>query len=168
MSRHQVLQPHGTIKRYRQGKCLPDGSRCDECKRANAEYQRDFKLGMNPAVASNVSPIRGRRASAQSKAQRAQEKSGPAPLVRPDPVGQVEKAVKEQLRDFATEHPIQVEMALVGARILDSPERVALHPTTMRQVSQIVDSLTAGKKKKARGRLAAVQDMTNNSRRRNA
>jgi hypothetical protein len=35
-----------------------------------------------------------------------------------------------------------------------------LHPTTLRQLGQIVETLTAGKKKKSRGRLAAVQQMT--------
>jgi hypothetical protein len=152
MARHQVLQPHGTVKRYRQG------CKCDPCRAANAEYQRCFKLGLKPV--GNVSPIRGRKPSAQAAAQRAQEKSGPSPRVRSGSVGEVERAVRGQLKDFAADNPTQVEMAIVAAKILDNPERVALHPTTIRQLGQIVEGLTAGKKKKSRGRLAAVQSMT--------
>jgi hypothetical protein len=153
MARIQVLQEHGTIKRYRQG------CKCQQCRDANAEYQRAFKLGLKPAAADNVSPIRGRGrkpSSAQAKAQCAQESSKRSTAVS----GEVERAVHLQLKDFTAEFPTQVEMALVAARILDNSELVTLHPTTLRQLGAIVESLTAGKKKKSRGRLAAVQDMT--------
>ena len=148
MARIQVLKPHGTMQRYRQGGCNPDGSRCDECKRANSDYQANYKLGLTGSK-GNVTPIK-RRSSTKPKPSAAQS----------DPAGAVEKSVNAQLKDFADEHPVQVEMALVAARILDNEDRVALHPTTLRQLGQIVETLTAGKKKKSRGRLAAVQQMT--------
>jgi hypothetical protein len=147
MARIQVLKEHGTIQRYRQGKCLPDGSRCDACRAANADYQRAFQLGL-VAPKSNVTSIKSRKQPAKPRAPRADKR------------GEVERAVRAQLKDFAADNPTQVQMAIVAAQILDNPERVALHPTTIRQLGQIVEGLTAGKKKKSRGRLAAVQALT--------
>jgi hypothetical protein len=146
MARIQVLKAHGTIQRYRQG------CRCDECRRANTDYATMHKLGTKPG--DNVTPIKRR---SPAKPQRKQAD----PSVNVGAVGgEVERAVKSQLADFTSEFPTQVEMALVAARILDNEERVALHPTTLRQLGAIVEGLTAGKKKKSRGRLAAVQEMT--------
>jgi hypothetical protein len=147
MARIQVLKAHGTIQRYRQG------CRCDECRRANTDYATSHKLGTNLVAGDNVTSIKRRQAKTPRKHV---DSNGNVGAVG----GEVERAVKSQLADFTSEFPTQVEMALVAARILDNDDRVALHPTTLRQLGAIVEGLTAGKKKKSRGRLAAVQDMT--------
>ena len=74
--------------------------------------------------------------------------------------GECEQAVRDQLEPYLEDHPVRVQMALTCARILDNPDRVALHPTTVRQLNETIEKITATTKKKSRGRLSVVQAMT--------
>jgi hypothetical protein len=161
MGRIKVLKPHGTMARYRQG-CVdgPGKTSCDACKAANREYQEIYKLRLRPPRPNLVDRGNVRSISRPVSTKTSRERLNTEPAQQDICVGSVERAVRIQLQDFVAEHPTQVEMAVVAAKILDDPDRVVLHPTTIRQLNMIVEQLTAGKKKKSRGRLAAVQAMT--------
>jgi hypothetical protein len=154
----KVFAPHGTLRRYRQGGCddLRGGSpgagdRCDKCKLAMREFNLRERAGMSGKLKSvrgqpNSEPDPEEPTSIESRSRKS--------------AGAVERSVTEQLSVYAKDEPVRVQMALSCARILDNMDRVALHATTVRQLEGIVDKLTAGKKKKSRGRLATVQNMT--------
>jgi hypothetical protein len=152
----KVFAPHGTLRRYRQGGCDDTrggspgaGDRCDKCKLA----MREFNLGERAGMSGKLKSV---------KTEREPEPEEPT-SIRSKPrrdAGDMERSVIEQLSAYAKDEPVRVQMAVAAARILDNPDRVALHPPTIRQLEGIVDKLTAGKKKKSRGRLAVVQSMT--------
>jgi hypothetical protein len=105
--------------------------------------------------------LSSRRADCTSKTGSAQSKT------RPDTseVGPHERAVLKQFTQYMEDEPVLVEMALGAARILDNPERATLHPPTLRQLSDIREKLTGGRKTKSKGRLAAIVAMSGNSNR---
>jgi hypothetical protein len=147
---------HGTIRRYRQGGCDDldggkpgTGRRCDDCRLAMREYNQRDRAGVS-RVRRKMNLVHGER----------QFPAGNVTSIAKTKAGPCEQAVSEQLAEFAAEHPVRVQMALTCARILDNPDRVALHPTTVRQLETVVDKITTGQKKKSRGRLAVVQAMT--------
>lgn len=154
----KVFAPHGTLRRYRQGGCDDTrggspgaGDRCDKCKLA----MREFNLGERAGMSGKLKSVKTQRDAEPDPEE-------PTPITskpRRD-AGPMERSVLEQLSPYAKDEPVRVQMAVSAARILDNDDRVALHPPTIRQLEGIVDKLTAGKKKKSRGRLAVVQNMT--------
>ncbi len=60
----------------------------------------------------------------------------------------------------AAERPATVAGARVMARILDDNALVAMHPQAARQLQVILNELHSHTKRKSKGRLAAVQQMT--------
>lgn len=181
---------HGTVQRYRQGGCADiiggepgTGEHCRPCKAAMNLYQREWKAGVHRREKDAV-PIfsdrdevleyrlaREKRLRVVSDTEQQAATYTGAAVTQPqsetesesDPrmMGSVESGVIAQTREYVDERPGDVAMAIVAAKILDTPERVAIHPQTMRQLQSILASLNAGKRKKSRGRLAAVQAMTN-------
>lgn len=149
---------HGTIRRYRQGGCdeliggeRGVGKRCEDCKQAMREYNQRDRLGI-PHVRKKLNLVRGQKSPRASVT--------PMRVNNRRTGGPVEQSVTEQLTEYMADQPVRVQMAITCAKILDNPDRVALHPTTVRQLEAIVDKLTAGTKKKSRGRLSVVQAMT--------
>jgi hypothetical protein len=147
---------HGTVRRYRQGGCddliggqAGVGARCADCRAAINEFQSRERVGVSH-VQRKISLVKGKRSPSGSVTSMPTRAKG----------GPVEQSVSEQLSEYAADQPVRVQMAIVCARILDNPDRVALHATTVRQLEGIVDKLTATTKKKSRGRLAIVQSMT--------
>lgn len=71
------------------------------------------------------------------------------------------RAVTEQVQNspLADERPSTVQQALTLARLLDNNEFGAMHPTASRQLHTLLESLNAPKKK-SRGKLYAIQQMT--------
>lgn len=169
VSKPRKWQPHGTVGRYRQGGCADldggepgTGDRCSDCRLAMSEFNRNARTqgswSMDDAP-SNVTSINGRKASraAQSGSKIGESDQKEPPIHVPGPV---ERAVITQTMEYAADNPAAVEMAKVAARILDNPDRSALHPTTFRNLDSMLQRLAAAKKTKSRGRLAAVQSMT--------
>lgn len=144
---------HGTKNGYRQG------CRCDECTAAQAEHQRDYlqRKKAGQIGDASVTPLftggaaKGVAAEPVSAEPEAEYQIGP-----------VEMGVIEECRNFpqAQARPAMVEQARALARLLDDERRVALWPTTSRQLTTILNDLRDSAKRKARGRLASVQKMT--------
>lgn len=125
------------------------GCRCRVCRGAETQRKRDYRArGAGTVVtmpASNRSTPRGAAVEANPKA-----------------VGLVEQAVIDEaaLLTGAAERPGMVAGARAMARILDTDDLVAIHPQTARQLQAILHELHTSARKKSRGRLASVQEMT--------
>jgi hypothetical protein len=152
---------HGTIRRYRQGGCDDldggepgTGRRCDDCRMAMREYKQRDLAGLS-RVRRKMNLVHGQR-----QPEGRPSRSNVTSITTRPQAGPCERAVSEQLAEFAAEHPVRVQMALTCARILDNPDRVNLHATTVRQLEAVLDKVISGQKKKSRGRLAVVQAMT--------
>lgn len=162
MARSIKWREHGTVERYRQGGCddLRGGSpgvgeRCEACRAAkSAQYHEGRNQPSGDGMAT-VTAISGR---VPTNTQAAQTKPA-APHV----VGYNEENVIKQTLDYVDSEPAYVAMAISCARTLDNPDLSSQHATTTRNLFQILSKLSEGKKKKSRGRLAAVQQMTTKS-----
>ena len=144
------------------------GCGCDVCSEAKAESTAAYRERQNgypqpEEQPDNVTSIR----TAKGKRDNGVDGSAarhPAGQSRNEaaPVGDVEKAVIEECQglSLASERPAMVAQAKGMARILDNPKQVALHPTTTRMLTQILNDLRGNSKKKTRSRLASVQRMT--------
>ena len=146
--------PHG-LTGYRKYKCP-----CEICRAANAKYSRDtrarYKAG-KPRERSNVTSIN--RASGRAKTQVSQMTQQEPQAV----MGATEAMVVELERVIASgapQNPLLIQMARAMARILDDQKQITQHVTCSRQLQQIIQTLTAGTKKKSKGRLARVTAMT--------
>lgn len=155
---------HGTIRRYRQGGCndlrggiAGEGERCDKCKTASREFTQGRRAGEAIPPNSNVTVL-DRRRLRPKKAKPVDDNEDIRHSTRS--MGRNEKAIWKQLEPFQDDHPARVEMALTAAKILDDPDRVSLHTQALRQLDQILERVTGGRKTKSKGRLAAVQAMT--------
>lgn len=164
---------HGTIRRYRQGGCddlrggTPGhGQRCAECILAAKEFRAGERAGIVNPKHGNVLPLDKRRRGSKkglSSVKTSQNSTETPPDTSSKPpkgMGDNESAVIEQLEQFREAQPVLVSMAVTCARILDDSDRVTLHTSTIRQLSDIVGKLTGGRKTKSKGRLASVQRMT--------
>jgi hypothetical protein len=125
-----------------------------------SEYNAQRKVGTPPEERiGNVTSITDRKRSkvrpAASNARLAQSN----PHLDDIEPGPNEKSIHTQFGRVRDEHPARFEMLLSGARILDDPERVNIHPTTIRQMEMIIEKITAKKKTKSGGRLATVSAM---------
>jgi hypothetical protein len=77
-------------------------------------------------------------------------------------IGLVEQGVLHETAPLAktAERPATLAGARAMARILDNDALMAMHPQAVRQLQVILNELHSATKKKSRGRLAAVQQMT--------
>lgn len=157
--------PHGTVRRYRQGGCNElrggergAGDRCAECKAAMADYNQQRKAGETPI--NNVVNL------GKAKLHTVESTGTPMNSLETPVVGDTENAILTQFKELIDkgEHLVLIQMARKAAQILDSPERVTLHPTTLRQLNDIIGKLTEKKKTKSGGRLASVKAMSGGAR----
>lgn len=160
---------HGTLTGY-----AARGCRCDPCRKAGSEYhnRRREKLAKDPMA--GVIPIRPRKKqSAKFETSSVKPKSPECGQVSASkdvsdvPLdttpGETEEAVvlETQSLSASENHPGMVATAKRMARILDNPDLVKLHPTSSRQLMQILESLRSKSQGRRRGgRLASVQQMT--------
>lgn len=152
---------HGTVRRYRQGGCNDlrggepgAGDRCAKCKEAMSKWNKRNRAGQNP-ISVKVSHLHS--VDGGSKPSRTGSKTSPSSA------GGNEQAVLTQFAELiaAGEEAVRIQMALTAARILDDPEARNIHPTTLRQLGDVMDKLTATRKTKSRGKLHSVSAMTN-------
>lgn len=158
MPAQKVWAPHGTVKRYRQGGCddlnggKPGaGDRCADCIQGMSEYNARMRAGDKTPHAAKVTSIDEHRAS------RARTASS---NTKQNNTGAMERAVAEQLAPYAEESPAYVQLAVSLAQVIDDPDRASVRHQNARQLQAVMDKLGQGKKKKSRGRLAAVQAIT--------
>lgn len=119
---------HGR-SRYRRG------CRCDVCRQANREYQRDHRAKQLQAV--------------------------PAPEPNfTDAATSVVDAVQAEIdaSPIAGQRPGLAAIALAMARILDNPHAIPQQPAAAARLVELLGKLSKGTQ--PRGRLAAVQKMT--------
>lgn len=124
--------PHG-IKGYRGFQC-----KCDVCMEANRQFWRERK------AAERVGKLR--------------VVSSPVPDGTP---GEVERSVIAECAALDEPNTALVATAKVMARILDNPNQVSQHATASRQLTSILETLSPKQKRKSKGRLASVRQMTN-------
>jgi len=131
---------HGTRHRY------IDGCRCDDCKAANRDYQRDLRW-------RHANGEAGQRATVVSLPA-AQEPvvSGPGP---------VERAVTSEIGGLtqADMRPALVETAVSLAKILDNPGAVSQQPADAGKLADILNRSHKGAAPR-RGGLKLVRAMT--------
>lgn len=128
------------------------GCRCAACRSAETQRKRDYRArrgGMVVAISNAEQPVTAKATT------RAQSKI----------VGSVEQAVLDEteLLTGIAERPSLVAGALCLARVLDNDLLISMHPQTARQLQAILRELHCGTKKKSKGRLASVQQMTRRS-----
>lgn len=132
-----AVADHGERRRYQLG------CRCDQCRLAEAEYQKRN---------------RQRRAAKALKAVPDQpESDNTAP--EDAPVGVVD-AVQREVDGLAgvDGKPGLVATAVAMAKILDNPVAIAQHPAAAARLMDLLADLHKGGKKE-RGKLAAARDM---------
>jgi hypothetical protein len=129
---------HGR-ERYRRG------CRCDECKQAQASYQRAFRERQRNGLVgvTNATP----------------DLDGPVGNPTPGPV---EQAVESELAGVpsAEWRPSLVQVALAMARILDNPRAPSAQPAAAKVLVSVMDQLHKGSAQGRRGSLAVVKSMT--------
>jgi hypothetical protein len=127
---------HGTRSTY------VGGCRCDECKVAESNYQRDRRRSKRKLGSVPTLPNR------------------PDANDSPDAVGLVEGAVQAEIDTLSTaaKRPGLVAAALAMARLLDGPLYVAQHPQAAARLQGLLAELRIGADTK-KGWLAAVRDM---------
>jgi hypothetical protein len=158
MARNKVWGTHGTVRRYRQGGCddlkggnAGMGPRCAECRSAMSLHNRDNQANRGVKLGS-VTSIAGHNSSNAAPAQSNQ-----------NDIGFNEAAIISGTEQYRESNPAFVALAISAARDLDNPDLAGSRPTMMRNLTAILEKLDASKKKKSRGRLAAVQSMTTRS-----
>jgi hypothetical protein len=144
MDHRQRQLVHGTDGGYRRG------CRCVKCKAAHAAKAREDRA-RNPVV----------RARQSGQAKVLAMPTHPQTVSAIAQVGPNEAAVREQAEASpkADSMPGTIAQARTLARILDNPEYSPLHAQVSRQIHALLLSLDTPKKK-SRGRLYAVQQMT--------
>ena len=122
------------------------GCRCDVCKAAQRDYQR------NRYRCRSGLPVKP---------------EGPPPLIVASADGQgeagpVESAVQAELHSLhaATDRPGLAQTALALARILDNPKAVSSQPAAAKVLVALLDKLRSTSARGRRGGLALVRTMT--------
>jgi hypothetical protein len=161
---------------HRRGK---RGSLLSEEEWAEWERQQTARYELSPndrAEADRLTKIRQKRESRAvdvykrfpklaSVAPIADADKKPSPTATPPvPVapGANEAAVRAQCAGLpaAADHPATVEQAVVLARILDDPKYAPMFATTSRQLHALLQSLDKGARKRTKGKLAAIIELT--------
>ena len=170
---------HGTITGYGKYRCG-----CDPCYEAY-EGNRDRTKARKRSLSENVTPIR----STSMPAPKLKRRNGIEMLqdeaneylaemqaeyerrhleleaLYIKDIGEVEQSVLDECAglSLSEERPAMVTTACRLAHILDDPKQVALHPTTSRQLTAILNDLRGNSKKRTRSRLASVQRLVSES-----
>jgi hypothetical protein len=125
------------------------GCRCGVCRSAETHRKREYRArrGATLVAMSAAKPPKALEAASKTN---------------PNGSGFVEQAVVEETTSLtkAVACPGMVANALAMARILDTDDLVGMHPQAARQLQAILCELHLGTKKKSKGRLASVQQMT--------
>lgn len=169
---------HGTDSAYKNYGC-----RCESCKSAHREAANDRNRRIREERLAGVTELKSRvrRVPCEGSSTLSGSKMGTGQRGRP-PTGLVDKPkangteqcdtprepgecelaviVETDAISAAEQRPGMVSAAIRMARILDNEALVALHPTTSRQLTGILETLRAQSIGKRRGRLATVQKMT--------
>lgn len=150
------------------------GCGCDVCTGTERDYQQKRKAeGLQPRNGQSFRKV----VDVKSAARAQQEAAGnvtqlhvlqgnseptPPPASSKEFVGPVEASIIEECAglSIAVERPGVVEMARCLARILDDKKSIGLWPTTSRQLQVMLNDLRGNSKRKTRGRIAKVQNMT--------
>jgi hypothetical protein len=160
------VNEHGSRASYDQGcRCLP-------CTQANSAYQRHYRAhrltGVHTRVSKREDPILGDVVAFPTGAEMKSSNSICIGQVNHSSqrnlhtVGSVDQAVLDETASLlkSSERPAMVACARALAHILDNDALVAMHPQAARQPQAILNELHSGPKKKSKGRLAVVQQMT--------
>lgn len=133
---------HGTRHRY------VDGCRCDECKAANSDYERDRRQRhANGEVVSRRAVVMALPGEAEP------EPRGP---------GQVELAVMAELEGLAAAavQPALAAAAMALGRLLDHPRVLSPKPAAVKQLVMVLDVLRKASAQRRGGGLELVRQMT--------
>lgn len=144
------------------------GCNCEVCTGAERAYQQKRKAeGLQPRNGQSFRKVRDDEPEATVTAlhvvQGNSESTPTPPAATPTPrIGPVERSIIEECSglSIAVERPGVVEMARCLARILDDKKSIGLWPTTSRQLQVMLNDLRGNSKRKTRGRIAKVQNMT--------
>ena len=153
------VKNHG-VAGYRQG------CGCDTCVTGATEYNATYRAGLKGCDPIDTPTPNNVRQIERARTTRAVVESSNSVMAGRNEstalMGDIEKAVIEETSglSIAAERPAMVATARSMARILDNPKQAALHPTTSRQLTSILNDLRGQSKKRTRSRLASVQRMT--------
>jgi hypothetical protein len=141
------------------------GCKCTVCTLAESERKRNFRAtgtGAKQATTANVTPLRSNVKGRARTSARATTRAPQPPSQRPPVIGDNEAAVRAQCEGAtrAADQPGTVAQAITLAKILDREDLIAMHANTSRQLHVLLQSL-AGPKLKSKGKLVAIQKMTN-------
>ncbi len=149
--------PHG-LDGYRNYKC-----RCEEvCKPAQAKFMREYRAAakakkLAEQAPDNVRPLRRRGRPVKVVAK--------SPPDEQPVIGDAEQAVIDVVAasSVAPERPDVVVQARILARLMDNPLSMGKDSatSTSRQLSKLMEQLHPAAKTKSKGRLQAVQRLTN-------
>lgn len=154
--------PHG-LRGYRR----PWNCRCDVCKAANTEYNRDRR-----AVKQQEKDELAEKRSARNAKLTANLRSGKATESDdsvPSAAGRMERAVIKECAELekGRKRPTLVEAARNLAKIVDNPKLSSIHTSTTKQLMAILSDLhgeseakKATGRRKSGGRLATVGSLT--------
>lgn len=150
-----TVPPHG-LKRYRP----PYKCRCDVCRAANTEYCTERKRVRREANPDELAVRRKKRATTR------RTESGDS-VRKPKVIGEMERAVIEEVAEIADPKPTLVVAAKKLARIVDNPELSNMHNTCTKQLMALMaemrgdtDKAKATGKRKSGSRLATVGSLT--------
>lgn len=127
--------------------CYNDGCRCEDCKEASRQYDRDR---------------RARKAAGEPTHSGISAEVWEMHHPRPEPVaGPVESAVQAELEGLAqaTARPGLTQTAFALARIMDNPKATNQQPAAAAKLADILDKLRKGADV-GKSRLASVRSMT--------
>lgn len=147
------------------------GCNCEVCRGAERDYQQKRKAeGLQPRNGQSFRKVVDDESEAtvttlhvvQGDSQGDPEPSEPQPKVPTPRIGPVERSIIDECAglSIAVERPGVVEMARCLAKIMDDKKSIGLWPTTSRQLQVMLNDLRGNSKRKTRGRIAKVQNMT--------
>lgn len=129
--------------------CYIMGCRCDDCKAANRDYQRDLRARQQVVIHDPVRP-------------HVVESTPPTKcsehlVVSPG----VEAGVMAEISGLAAgARPGLAQVALAMARILDNPKAVAQQPAAAKVLAGLLEKVRSASARGRRGHLAVVRTMT--------
>jgi hypothetical protein len=147
---------HGIRKGYK------SGCRCDQCKCAEATYQRELKQRKqeSPGPADNQVLPAVRLASVSNNPVTSGNTALNMYSTSPEPAEtSAVAAVMAEIRDLSDPRPGLVAIALEMARVLDDPKAITSKAPAAGRLTDVLDRLSKGVDKR-RSRLSTVRSMT--------
>jgi hypothetical protein len=141
------------------------------CTQANSAYQRHYRAAKLTGIDVRIARREDRVLGDVVTFPAGRELKSPKPKRvglshltqrNPEGVGSVEQAVLDETGSLlkSSERPAMVACARAMARILDNDALVGMHPQSARQLQAVLNELHSSTKRKSKGRLAALQQMT--------